>query len=83
MIASKHEGENLLSELNPFSLSGPDETRLLILEEAHVTLAETFTILLQTCLGSRIFPTSWNKAAVNPVFKKIIDTIHLATDSLV
>lgn len=61
---------NLLLELNPFGSLGPDKICSLILKKARAALAETYTVLFQSCLDSRFSRHCGRKLLVTQLLKK-------------
>ena len=61
---------NLLKNLIPKMVAGPDRIKAFILLELWVELAPIVKVLFERSLKSDIFPLIWNSANVSPMFKK-------------
>ena len=60
----------LLSTLNPYKATGPDNLSGRILKECAIELAPSLTALFNLSLSSGNVPDLWKTANVTPVFKK-------------
>lgn len=60
----------LLSNIKPFTASGPDNLPAYLLKEGADELAPVFTLLFQATLHQGKIPLGWKTADVAPIFKK-------------
>ena len=60
----------LLRELSPYKACGPDGLSARILRECSEELAVPLNIICQLSVRSGVFPSTWKRANVIPVFKK-------------
>ncbi len=61
---------DLLKNLDIGKATGPDRISHLMLKKAGAAIVPSLTKLFNLSLSKSIFPTSWKKAHVTPIFKK-------------
>ena len=61
---------DILKSLDTSKASGPDGISSRMLKETAISIAPSFTRLLQMSLSSATFPDCWKQANVLPIFKK-------------
>ena len=70
-ISISEEGvRKLLSDLNPYKASGPDQIAPRVLKEIATEVAPVLTKIYQASLTTGTVPADWKKANIAPVFKK-------------
>ncbi|XP_072021949.1 uncharacterized protein [Amphiura filiformis] len=70
-ITIREEGVcKLLSDLNPFKATGPDEISPWVLKTAAKELSPALTVLFQLTLDSGVVPEDWLCANITPIYKK-------------
>lgn len=62
--------EKLLSNLKPFTATGPDNIPAYLLKEGANELAPALSLLFEASLHQGKIPHSWKTADVSPIFKK-------------
>ena len=60
----------LLPNLKPDKVSGPDETKSVVLKELRHEIAPIICLLFERSLSTGVLPSDWTKAGVSPLFKK-------------
>ena len=65
-----NETLDILKSLDTSKASGPDGISSRMLKETAISIAPSFTRLLQMSLSSATFPDCWKQANVLPIFKK-------------
>ena len=61
--------EKLLNSLNPNKAAGPDQFKLIVLQELHAELAPIVQVIFQKFDSGKL-PHIWKEANVSPIFKK-------------
>ena len=70
----------LLKKLKPHKAAGPDDIPLMLLREAADEIAPAITLLFQASLNQGNTPSTWRKALVVPILRKVLNQMQVTID---